>query len=304
VAAVGCGGDDTSVGGEDAQGDVTPDQTSSADAKPDHKTDANDKDAKETDAKDKDVNSSDVVTDSDASNISPALLAFPNKVNTTYCLRIAECCGFDGGAGFNVAGCVHDVASVGGALANIGAAQVDSGNIALDETSAQDCLSDIASFNCDTLQDPLWANSLTACSTALQGQVGVNAGQCTSYWDCTAGSYCLNAADGGPGHCVTLSPEGGACSDFVNSTDCSYKGVGDPPQYCAQVGVSDSGVCTPALPLSAGCNANQWCATQICDPGTATTLLGACQNSTLFVGPPDSSTSLCPLFPFPDAGTD
>jgi hypothetical protein len=183
----------------------------------------------EKDAKDKDVADNDAgeastgddapddveVTDADTA----ALLAFPNTVNTAFCLRQAQCCGFDGGAGFNVARCVADTVGPGGGFANtLSAAQVDSGHILLDKASAAACLSDIAKLNCDTLSNtptPLWTNTRTSCATALQGQVGVNEGPCTSYWDCVAGAYCVPASDGGPGsHCAALSPEGGPCTDL------------------------------------------------------------------------------------------
>jgi hypothetical protein len=304
VAAVGCGGDDTSVA-TDAQADATADQTTdgtssadqATDVKHDHalidgaadvlahpdasKNDASDGGASDADASD--VRASDADASDVATIISAALLAFPNKVNAAYCERVAQCCGFDGGAGFNIAQCIADNVSVGG-FYNVDVAQVDSGNILLDETAATACLNDIASFDCETLSDPQWTNALSACTTALQGQIGVNDGKCTSYWDCTAGGYCVKP-DGGSSHCVTLSPEGGPCSDFGSSTDCTFKGAGAPAEYCAPVGDGSTGVCEPNLPLSANCNYDQWCATQICDPGTASTLNGECQTSTLFTDP-------------------
>jgi hypothetical protein len=304
VAAAGCGGDDTSVGGGDAQSDVTVDQTSS-DAKPDHATE---KDAtKDKDAKDKDVEDEgeasigDDASDADASPVTPALLAFPNKVNTAYCERIAQCCGFDGGAGFNITQCVADITESNG-IANVSAAQVDGGHIALDETASNTCLANMAVLNCATVQDPQYASTLIACSTAMQGLVGANAGKCTSYWDCTAGNYCL-VEDGGASHCVPLgSAEGGPCVDTTFSTDCSYRGDGNPPRFCSPIGDGSTGVCQPDFALSEGCDANATCLTQICDPATAApTTLGSCQNSSSFIVPgPDG---ICGAYIL-DGGTD
>jgi hypothetical protein len=309
VMAVGCGGDDTAVA-TDAETDVTQDQTAT-DAKPDHKGDATDKDA-EKDAKQKGDAESEASSDDGGDEATPgdaesgadappdapvdsaALFAFPNQVNTTYCDRIAQCCGFDGGGGgaFDIAKCVSDTVSAGG-FDNVSVAQVDSGKIVYDTEAGVSCLGGIGSFDCATIADPLWAATLIACSTAMQGTVGIN-GPCTTYWDCTAGSYCL-AGDGGVKHCAPLGTVGAPCADKISSTDCSYRGAGAPANYC-----SDAGMCEPALAIGdpAGCTYDPQCTSQICDFVT-----GECQNSSEFTDPgiPFALGGFCASYE-PDAG--
>src|SRR5580658_5548937 len=114
VVSVGCGGDDTSLGG-DAQSDATtsspPDGTTPVDGHTDAKEDAK-KDAKGVDANEdaahvKDGGSGEEASSGDAA----ALRAFPSAVNTAYCKRLAACCDGADAAAFDLGSCVSGLAS-------------------------------------------------------------------------------------------------------------------------------------------------------------------------------------------------
>jgi hypothetical protein len=302
LVAVGCGGDDTSVGSTDGSADGT-----SMDASPDHHVG---KDGEAADAKKHKDGESEAESDdggeSEASDDGPAVDAptladFPNTVNTAWCQRLADCCdGNDAGA-FQLSECISGFGTAG--WLNVSLANTQSGHIAYDPANAAKCLGDIGAMSCGTLSSTAIEQQISTCGQAMVGKLDVGAKGCTSAWDCAPPAYCDNfeadggVVDGGTGTCKALAAAGSPCQDLLSSTDCSEIGNGHPDNFCSP-GDGGGAVCTPEFANGVACNfAFYQCQSQICDNTT-----GLCQSTTIFSDPGDASI-VCAFYNTPvDAG--
>jgi hypothetical protein len=169
------------------------------------------------------------------------------------------------------------------------------GNMYIDEDASAGCLAQLAAYACGTeVAASDFEVLIHACQNVLIGTLSVDAGGCTSSFECVEGAYCSIAADAAAGTCLPLVGDGGACS-----TDemCRSASSGQPTQFCsADLTGEPMGTCTPQLGFDAGCSGpvlfydNNVCASLQCgDPGTC--------------GLPLQS-DFCLLYPLLDAGSE
>jgi hypothetical protein len=216
--------------------------------------------------------------------------AFLTQVTATLCTKLQTCCAgpLEGGT-FNMAQCTASLAATGYAGMNFGAAYaLEAGVLTYDPARAASCLTDINAIDCtsNVITSAQQQAILTDCVAAVQGSLSGDAG-CLYSVECAPGTFCATPPTaGGPGTCVPLRGDGGACGNFgslANTYDyglgeeaCSFRRTGNTGLFCYQRDLTtgmdiDGGPaawsCTPANAVGTGCNVDQECASGLCDPG-------------------------------------
>jgi hypothetical protein len=246
-------------------------------------------DAADAVASDDASDSADAAADADL--CPPALRAYPTKYVQAFCEGIANCCsGLDAGA-FDVPTCEStDPAGGWDETLPMDLGVLCAGHVTFDSDAGSACLAALRAAPCAGMDAASSAAVTTACRAVIGGTIAVDAGTCTSSFECAVGAYCSDP-DGGV--CLSLVGEGGACS---SDDMCRSAGTGRPALYCTASFVdSGTGTCAPEQPNGANCvdlqgNPNDLaCAALQC--GTDQT----CGSI--------STWSNCPL-PIPDAGTE
>jgi hypothetical protein len=219
-----------------------------------------------------------------------AIPPFLTEVATAFCAKLEACCktNIDSGT-FDTASCIAINTPVGYEGTALGAAALlEAGVLTYDPTKAAACLNDINAIDCtgDLITAQQQNAILTDCTAAVYGSLGSGA-PCTEAIECASGLFCDLPLDGGvTGACAPLRGDGGACGnfgdivvnyDFGQSEEaCSYRRTGNTGLRCNNEDPNtgndiDGGpaawTCEPAGAVGAGCNFNQDCTTQLCDPG-------------------------------------
>jgi hypothetical protein len=311
LLAGGCGGDDTTP----PAGDGGPDST----------TDGNPPDSTQGDTQGDvtqgDTQTGDVVGNDgpvgDAGDAAPeaspgdgaALAAFPGLVAQALCQKVSDCCFGPDAAAFDRAGCIASATPEGYANTLHGAGPFlgpDGGGVlAFNQASATACIQDINSIDCtaNELTTAVQTSILRDCVAAVYGTLGAGA-SCMATIECSPGFFCDLPLDGGPtGSCTALAGDGGSCyfgnqqggESFGQSEEaCSFRRNGlsglrcnnaDPNTGNLYDGGPMTWTCAPQGALGAGCNYNQDCTTQLCDPGLPDAALYQCVNSETFIYP-------------------
>jgi hypothetical protein len=287
VTAVGCSG-----GGSQETPEGGPDGTS---------------DAPHADGPVPDVQVNDVqgdVKDSGVADVdsSAAIPPFLTEVATALCGKLKACCTtvVDSGT-FATASCVAAVTQAGYGGTALGAAPLlEAGVLTYDPTAATACLSDIAAIDCtgNVITTQQQIAILTDCTQAVHG-TGASGSNCLESIQCATGMFCDMPQDAGtiqpPGTCKPLRSDGGTCGDFgdiptpactgggssapcdygLSEEACSYRRTGNTGLRCNNADPTtgntvqpiSSWTCAPADPVGGGCNQNQDCVSQLCDPG-------------------------------------
>lgn len=277
IGLVGCGGDDSTGGGEgDASADQTNDVTGIDQISPDANTDAGDGavDAAPDGKRDSAVDSGPVLT---AAGYIPA-------ISTALCQRINQCCLVDAGAWAEQA---CEQGYNGNPLA-IGqeAPYLDAG-VAFDPAKAAACIAEIQSFPCGLISAMKSITLQQDCFAALKGTVAVGA-SCVANAQCLSGNFC-NVVDGGAGTCAPLAAIGSPCT---SAAQCSYLGIGSPANYCDTA----SNTCLAQHAIDAGCTNYQQCVTNICKFPAQT-----CSDNYVFTDP-GVTGGTCDTYTIKDAG--
>jgi hypothetical protein len=291
LVVAGCGGDDsTTPDASDAKADmVTSDRTidvNKSDVNNDVKqpdapppdVDSGVQDAPPPDVKDFDVGDASFDIGSDV-NLTDApfgvsLSEFPAAVNLAYCQRLEACCNAEDGGVADASGFVSSCVSSLGPFSvsgNLNLANTASPNVVYVPSKAKECLDQLAATPCGTVSAGQSELNYLTCASAIQGQLAVGSGPCTSSFDCASG-YC--PTDGGT--CTALGGVGASCKDTTYSTDCTYLGNGDPLVYCS----ADGGTCQADLPNGSTCVEYQQCNSQVCFFGSSSS--GTCETSFVF----------------------
>jgi Dickkopf N-terminal cysteine-rich region len=206
---------------------------------------------------------------SDAKNIPPGLIDYPNQYVAAFCAGIANCCGVDAG-GFNMAQCESDWISFGWDLTLPGNPGVyGTGNLTFNAAQAANCVATLQNWPCGTFGATDNQAIISACIGVLGGTIPIGSAGCTSSFECVNGAYCnINT-----NVCTPLVGSGGACT---SDEQCSYIAAPQPALYCnlyypTDAGTPTMGACRPVLASGSAnlCgNANVIddlaCAVQVC----------------------------------------
>ena len=228
------------------------------------------------------------ITDAGAPDVKALLYAYPGQVDKAFCQKYASCCGNP--ANFSVATCIKIYGLVGGAVANLYEAVIDSGHLDFDPSAASNCLARIQALNCAKTTTAQETALVAACAAPVKGTVAVGAAGCKSAWDCKQPAYCDKSVDGGK--CAATLGALQACKDTEFSQDCTSLGNA-PGSFCGPFG-SASPTCLTAEGDGGTCSENLQCLSTFCGNGGTT-----CVSSESFAVPGDGGT--CGFFP-PDAG--
>jgi hypothetical protein len=214
--------------------------------------------------------------------------AFRRAQAKAICARYATCCaGLDGGVKLDTAACEDDFYKVGFGGSHRPLTDVPkvlaNGNIQLDATQVQECLTRLAAMSCPTPTANEWKQATAACFGAIVGKLG-GGGTCYDSIECQKGNHCdFDSLDGGKddagygiGKCAGLHPDGGACGrgaygpPTYSSAECAYKGWGVPSNggsgaFCNYDLGDDQGFCSPLRAQGDDCFADNECSTGYCD---------------------------------------
>jgi hypothetical protein len=241
LAAVGCGGDDVTVGAPDASSDVTNDMSTA------------------------DVVDSATPDAGDAGDAESPALAFAKAQAAAICTAWLGCCpgAGDAGQGYNLAGCEANLATSGweGTLPE-DLAVYGRGHITFDQAKAAGCLSAIQGFPCGSQTPAQWGAITQACKLIIQGTIAGDAGGCISSFECAPGTFCDPTVDGGL--CAPLATKGQPCNTKIASNInptadqmCSYLASGQPALFCDLINNGPTAAtCQPLLGNGANCTNN------------------------------------------------
>jgi hypothetical protein len=294
LLAGGCGGDDTTApAGDGGPGDSTTDGYQPDVTQGDTQGDVTQGDTQAGDVIGNDGpvgDAGDAQPDASAGD-GAALAAFPGQVAQAVCQKASDCCFGPDASQFDMAGCLAASTREGylgtlhGVTAFLGP---DSGGVlAFNPASATACLQDINSIDCtaNELTTAVQVSILRDCVAAVSGTLGAGA-SCMATIECSPGLFCDLPLDGGPtGTCTAVAGDGGSCyfgnqqggENFGQSEEaCSFRGAGVSGLRCNNAdlntgapldGGASTWTCAPPVALGSGCNFNQDCLTELCDPG-------------------------------------
>lgn len=166
---------------------------------------------------------------------------------------MSACCVGDASADFNLAGCVSD--NISGETVPMTQlaplfAGLNSTNVTLDQSAAQDCINGFASLSCGNNSSGTLAMLSATCSSALVAGLAAGGTGCLSTFDCPSGTYCgpITALDAnyvpqvaaGGGTCLALLGLGDTCADDGYSTDCDNHSSLTGGVYCAANSMCES----------------------------------------------------------------
>lgn len=288
---VGCSGDDTTGDAGDARLDTTADTTS------------------------------DVVPPSDATDVETSVDAGPcdgdtickfrDDLATAICNRFQTCC-----MNFDVKRCVQLARASGWEYSNqdITDEALRRGNMQLDTTSAQTCISQLATLSCPTVTTNEFKALTDNCYKAVAGKLGVGAA-CIYSTECQSGNYCdLTVSNGTTdagtkiGKCAALLAQNKKCGQqpYIDrgftSEQCAYKGWQTPPAFCNyDLYPDDAGnyFCDKLRANGAVCYTDNECTSGLCSD---TLDSGDCNGGTCTCQPSKSLKSFCKAFAIQDAG--
>jgi len=253
--------------GHDATKDVTPDVITQHDTGTDAHDGGTDAHDGGTDAHDSGPDVHDAAPEVSIDSSSSAA-TFPRTMVTAYCTKLSSCCG-ETPSQFSIDACtkaLYDAPSFVPSQLALILGGLNSTEHTFDSTQGAKCITEIESLGCGSSSATTWKKIAADCAAAYTGLLEASHPGCLSSFDCQPGNYCapLDRAgntvvpDGG-GTCTPLAGTGGHCVDILNSSDCTYLGLGTPAQYCNNVindagQQTDGGVCTASLSSGTACN--------------------------------------------------
>lgn len=207
---------------------------------------------------------------------------FDNVLATEVCKALARCCygnpappdgGVDGGS-FDQKGCEMSYGRLGFEGSNANNELKDGGKIALDQQSADTCISKVKAMTCN-LPGSEFKSIRTACFGAYSGTGAVSAA-CKASIECQPGLFCKVVGDAGTGACTNIRGVSGACGDFnPDRADeaCSYRAGGSTGNFCKSYDLPGSGnaldagdwQCEPATDGGTDCLNSLWCEQTVCN---------------------------------------
>jgi hypothetical protein len=237
--------------------------------------------------------------DAEAGLDASQIFQFPGRVSQAWCQRLQTCCA-PADAGFDFSLCVLSTLAIGGAngdglgLYN-GRIPNNGGAIMFNTAMAQTCLQDISTIPCGMITTQVALQIRSDCYGALVGTIPVGSAGCSTNLDCAQG-YCNIVGDAGTGTCTALVADGGACTF---NEQCSYRGSGQPAQFCNTGAATPT--CVPQTAIGGMCGFttyyNQECTTEICAPPAN------CAAQGVFADPGVDGGTCASLVPVPqDAG--
>jgi hypothetical protein len=257
---VGCGGDDTSLTSDDGGVDASTDHSALPDTSMPDGGPRMDSSMTDSTVADSPMGMDVVAVDAEP-DVVP-LTQLEQAANTANCLALKSCCALDGGT-WDQTSCINDLVTQSGfGFVFAYAASYDGGNIAYDKVKAAACLADMANVPCGRIPDTVYFQMKADCEGAAVGLLPNDGGTgCVTSIECQPGGYCVLGVDGGPSNCQALQPLGGPCK---SDDQCSYLGLGTPPNYCYNDGGSALGACAPQLGQDAGCVSDNDCLSEMC----------------------------------------
>jgi hypothetical protein len=164
-----------------------------------------------------------------------ALQAYQTQYAEAFCYGVGNCCpGYDAG-GFDITSCVND--NRGNGYDNTipqDTATECRGNVIFNPDAGVACLAALRAFPCAAAQAipsqftaSASAQIIDACLGVFSGTIPIDAGGCTSSWECVEGAYC-NTLDGGT-ICSPLVAVGGPCT---SDDMCRSFATGQPANFC------------------------------------------------------------------------
>jgi hypothetical protein len=179
----------------------------------------------------------------------PGLLDYPDAYAHAYCQGLGGCCPTEdmdacvANNGANTSGWEgtlpgHDYVYTGG-------------HLTFDQDAATKCLEALTAFPCSSdgggvISAAGYAGITEACRNVFGGTIPIDAGGCSSSYECVAGAYCNVTPEGGV--CSPLVGDGGICT---SDNMCSSAATGTPALFCNNVlnlladGGLGTGTCVP-----------------------------------------------------------
>lgn len=259
AAATGCGSNNNTAlpgdGGHDATGDVVTD-TTQFDSPSETSSDSGSDGGSDTSVPE---DSGDTGSP-DAADASTAMQAFANAEVAAICQeQIAGCPPLDAGS-YSLAACEAAKAGYGweGNLPD-DYLVFQRGKVNFDSAKAATCLAAIAALPTGTQTAAQWGAVTQACELVFTGVLSAGQSGCATSFECSSGTYCAPAADGGIGTCTALATQGQPCDTAIASTlnpipdfMCSYQGSSNTGLFCNIIANSaNMGTCQPLLTANA-----------------------------------------------------